>query len=359
MARGRWLTPNTPVEHQTLTRRIDIPSDPDWIALFTGALLELTKPWNFEQYGELTPEETAAYCTTLFEQFNIDQDDPPYAQDADELDGQPTQPWYDTLADWIITGFLAVTFTPQAGIVYATTIPKMRVALRTGNIGAAFKVLLNNLEIWTGDSYGPIPDILSSDLDLQQFALDNDLGDPPWDLKIVHDGDPGEKLEVIRNPLPTTIESVTRMIGEVMYGAWATTPAHCLKCDGAVYLKADYPDLYAVLDGAYQDDATHFHTPDLRGRAMIGEGQGSGLTNRVVGASGGVETHALSEAELAAHAHKVHFPSGSGAIEGVSQASYVAGSATLDKNATTSIGSGTAHANMQPFHVLYAVIVAE
>ncbi len=335
---------------------ITLPNAQWFVREFSDLMADIADQNNWEAAGAVTIAEAAAAGLETYFSLAL-QNEPPFAEDAEELDGQPEQPWYDTLSDWIIAGFLAITFTPTAAIIYQTTIPKMRIAFRKGDIGAAFKVLLNSLEMWTGDSYGPIPDILSNDLDLQQFALDNDLGDPPWELKIVHDGDPGEKLEVIRNPLPVTIESVAHMVGEVLWGAWSAVPDHCLACDGAQYLKADYAALWAVLDAAYEDDSTHFHVPDLRGRAVLGNGQGSGLSNRAIDDAGGAETHQLSTAELPAHQHWAYNQS---ALSYQWSTSAGADGYTVAGNSSTgSVGGDEAHNNMQPFGVLRAVIVFE
>lgn len=44
-------------------------------------------------------------------------------------------------------------------------------------------------------------------------------------------------------------------------------------------------------------------TPDLRGRFILGYGQGSGLTMRNLNTTGGEETHKLTIAEMPAHTH--------------------------------------------------------
>jgi microcystin-dependent protein len=44
-------------------------------------------------------------------------------------------------------------------------------------------------------------------------------------------------------------------------------------------------------------------TPDLRGRFILSMGQGSGLTNRIYGATGGAETHTLTTSEIPGHTH--------------------------------------------------------
>lgn len=56
------------------------------------------------------------------------------------------------------------------------------------------------------------------------------------------------------------------------------------------------------------DGATTFGLPDWRGRATVGSGQGTNLTNRTLGQTGGEETHQLSVGELAQHNHTLTDP---------------------------------------------------
>jgi microcystin-dependent protein len=44
-------------------------------------------------------------------------------------------------------------------------------------------------------------------------------------------------------------------------------------------------------------------SPDLRGRFIVGTGQGAGLTNRKLGDVGGEENHTLTISEMPAHSH--------------------------------------------------------
>jgi microcystin-dependent protein len=44
-------------------------------------------------------------------------------------------------------------------------------------------------------------------------------------------------------------------------------------------------------------------TPDLRGRFVLSQGQGTGLTNRVIDQVGGAETHLLTSNEMPSHTH--------------------------------------------------------
>jgi microcystin-dependent protein len=46
--------------------------------------------------------------------------------------------------------------------------------------------------------------------------------------------------------------------------------------------------------------------PDLRGRTIIGVGQGNGLTNRPLGEISGAETHKLLECQIPSHNHTLY-----------------------------------------------------
>lgn len=80
-------------------------------------------------------------------------------------------------------------------------------------------------------------------------------------------------------------------------GTWAL-------CDGRLYNINDYQALYSLLGTTYGGDGvTTFGVPDLRGRAPIGQGQGTGLTNRPYGTKGGDWMVALTTANIPAHTH--------------------------------------------------------
>lgn len=63
-----WLTPADATPTGITCRVLLIPDDLEYIQAVTGALLELTYPYNWEQYGAATPDEVAAlFQTMLFE----------------------------------------------------------------------------------------------------------------------------------------------------------------------------------------------------------------------------------------------------------------------------------------------------
>lgn len=55
-----------------LCRPLFIPDDTMWLALFSGALTELTLPYNYQQFGTLTPQEMADACAEVIAQWYDD-----------------------------------------------------------------------------------------------------------------------------------------------------------------------------------------------------------------------------------------------------------------------------------------------
>lgn len=204
-----WLTPDFPPARKFYTRKLLIPATTEFLGLVNGALYELCQTHNWEASGEMTEQETADYFLDMWMAYLENDNEPPEWETPDELDGTPAQPWYEDLSDWIIQGFLAVTFTPLAALTYQATVPKLRIAIRTGNLGALFKVLINGVEVWTGDSYSPITDLIDQVFDMSAET-------EPYTVRIEHNGvQPGHgytegKLEVIRG------EAVAQMVQTIL-----------------------------------------------------------------------------------------------------------------------------------------------
>lgn len=164
-----------------------------------------------------------------------------------------------------------------------------------------------------------------------------------------------ETAELFREMYEQYTQSRGCMIGAVISYATADPPGDTLACDGATYDRADFPLLYAALDDAFLLDADTFVVPDLRGRAVLGNGTGTGLSARAMGDSAGVERVTLSTDEIPGHTHG----------EGIAVPTLINGgleapasSATSSTGTTGSTGGGASHDNMMPFAVLRYCIVA-
>jgi len=136
-------------------------------------------------------------------------------------------------------------------------------------------------------------------------------------------------------------------------------------------ITADFPSNWKLCDGGNG-------TPDLRGRFILCAGHGSDLTNRLIRATGGVETVALTLAQMPSHSHGV---SATATTEGLHshnvgvlngsgyQSGYDGGYSGYNIFGTvqttqagshshtitvteSSRGSSQAHENMPPFYVL-------
>ena len=163
------------------------------------------------------------------------------------------------------------------------------------------------------------------------------------------------------------------LAGVIQMYAGTVPPMGWVFCDGQAYNREGYAALFAVIGTTYGagDGSSTFNVPDLRGRAPIGAGQGSGLTNRTLGTQNiGSETVTLSVTQMPGHTHaastsasfvrcttananmsKTTVASGSGKSNVVTSASAIGSGAT-----TTSTGGGGAHENMQPSTVVNFII---
>jgi len=123
--------------------------------------------------------------------------------------------------------------------------------------------------------------------------------------------------------------------------AWKPLPANIV---GGVLIP---PPTWALCDGSNG-------TPDLRGRFILGAGQGVGLINRLVDASGGLEQVTLTVAQMPAHSH--HFadnaPAGYGSWgDHGRRSSGIENWQHIPTN-THNTGENQSHENMPPFYVL-------
>lgn len=98
------------------------------------------------------------------------------------------------------------------------------------------------------------------------------------------------------------------LIGEIKIWPIAAPPNRFLNCDGALYSRSEYPNLFNAIGTTFNqpgDPGTGFRVPDGRGRTIMGvDGSAGRLSaNDTLGKSGGKETAALSVSNLPVHNH--------------------------------------------------------
>lgn len=146
-------------------------------------------------------------------------------------------------------------------------------------------------------------------------------------------------------------ELMVSQIGEIKATASATLPDGCLWCDGGIYEKVDYPDLYAALVSAFIVDSDRFKTPDLRDNFVFGASSPAGI-----GATGGEATHTLDVGEIPSHSHTIPLTATTLALE-PGEVTVTTPIPILTAN-TGDTGGGGSHNNIPPYLSLGYYIVA-
>lgn len=188
------------------------------------------------------------------------------------------------------------------------------------------------------------------------FKSDGATGLAPSDLvagQIVEVEYSGTNGFMLMTPTANTIPT-----GSIQMFAGTSAPLGWLLCDGTSYTRTTYLGLFNVISTTFGSaDSTHFNVPDMRGRAPIGVGTGTGggtagtgvitggsaLTARALSAWTGEETHTLTTPEIPAHTHTIGHNTGFG---------QSGGGSTVDQSSqdlsSGSTGGGGSHNTMQP-----------
>jgi microcystin-dependent protein len=121
------------------------------------------------------------------------------------------------------------------------------------------------------------------------------------------------------------------VIGEICFFDTAALPADFLLCDGAEYLRVDYPALYAVIADIYKTDADHFIAPGRMDRFVRG-GEEAGI-------EGGSNTISVNIDNMPSHAHTIQKAYGNDVVSGYLGA-ISALVITQTPETTSSVGAG-------------------
>lgn len=140
-------------------------------------------------------------------------------------------------------------------------------------------------------------------------------------------------------------------------------------CNGDSLVKSNFPALFAAIGTTYGfTDPTSFKLPDLRGRTLIGAGQGTIpdtttlLSNYVLGFRGGAESVGLGQQNLPLHGHtyngvvtKTKYGTSASIANETIVENIASGSFTGLTGATPG-PNGDPHPNMQPYTVINYII---
>ncbi len=241
----------------------------------------------------------------------------------------------------------------DADLVAIAAIAGTGLIARTGAGTAAARTIvatsLGGLAVTNGDGVAGDPALAldASNLTVEPAPVSTDYV-PFYDVSV-----PGMRRASVSAILAAASPGIT---GEIRLWPTATAPTGWLKCDGSAVSRVTYAVLFNLIGTTFGvgDGSTTFNLPDSRGRAIVGAGAGPSLTSRTVGQSGGEETHVLTPAEIPAHTHT--FPGSVTDGGGGGGNSYPKLGAGGNVATTSSIGSGNAHNNMQPYLVLQYII---
>ncbi|CAA0112822.1 Uncharacterised protein [BD1-7 clade bacterium] len=146
------------------------------------------------------------------------------------------------------------------------------------------------------------------------------------------------------------------MIGEVKWFAGNFAPRGWAFANGQILAISSNTALFSILGTTYGGDGrTTFGLPSLRGRSIVGAGNGPGLSQVRLGAKMGTETTTLNNTHLPTHAHSAgtlkgemtinksagttELPEGATLADSQRMASYTAMPTTPETTATTAAGS--------------------
>ena len=177
--------------------------------------------------------------------------------------------------------------------------------------------------------------------------------------------------------------SIDPFIGQIIMFAGNFAPRGWAFCNGALLSISQNTALFAILGTTFGGDGrTTFGLPNLKDRAPMHAGNGPGLTQRRLGATGGLAAATVSLTEIPSHTHSlsghdntagpgVHsantnqdtpaatrsFGAVPGSALGFFPNVYGPATTTVDMpEATADTGGGLAHPNEQPFQAINFII---
>ena len=151
-------------------------------------------------------------------------------------------------------------------------------------------------------------------------------------------------------------------IGQIAIFPYNFEPRGWALCDGRLLSIAQNTALFSLLGTTYGGDGTNtFALPDLRGRVIVGIGNGPGLTPKNLGKMAGTETNTLLVTNLPPHNHAIkavtsegnqnsptnNLPADTKTVD--KEYSSATANTTMNPTMVGNTGNGTPVNNMQPY----------
>lgn len=160
-------------------------------------------------------------------------------------------------------------------------------------------------------------------------------------------------------------------VGEIQIFAGNFAPRGWAFCNGQLLPISQNTALFSLLGTNYGGDGrSTFALPNLQGVVPIQWGQGAGLSDYVIGETGGQDTVTLLTSEIPSHTHQLkgttdtgntNSPSGNVLGENAGGVNNYSDSTNSSMNALTAntAGSSLPHNNMQPYLTLNYIIALQ
>jgi len=156
-------------------------------------------------------------------------------------------------------------------------------------------------------------------------------------------------------------------LGEIRLVGFNFAPSGWALCNGQLLSISQNTALFSLLGTQFGGDGrTNFALPNLQGMAPMHQGNGAGLTPRVMGETGGEAAVTLTQPEIPVHGHSVAAAAssnaeapgpaaifgggGRGKLDAYAAASPAA-QTTLSSHAVVAAGGGQPHNNLPPYLV--------
>jgi len=163
-------TPDS-IPETTGCRSFLLPDNDEWYGLLMGALQPLMDDERYYEWGSVTPAEAAAaFAEFIDDSYNsscgaTSQIPTPFWDNVTETDDEATpaeQIWYGEVEDaevpadeltfvenaaiWTFTGFLALSGTPAAAILFHTVAPDFVIAMRGDDFAEVIRVIVDGVQ---------------------------------------------------------------------------------------------------------------------------------------------------------------------------------------------------------------------